>query len=559
MKPNYKLYLILVFLFYLSYHASAQAPNWAWAQSANVQVGSAYVTDLESDATGNTYTLGRSSGGIGFGNLPYLPELMYLVKHNPQGNPVWAIQANCYPSALAVDPAGNAYITGKFQDTLKLGGHVLVCRGKVDAFIAKVDSSGSVIWARQAGGTGNPHLPPSQLVMEDEGVSVGVDSAGNCYVGAMVVATDTSAAFFDTISFFPPYSTHYPREFHVLAKYNPAGDIQWVRFITADYLFIKSMTISNNNSCYITGGFLDTVNIGTNRLISKGQEDICFASYDLNGNLQWAQSLGGTGTELVSDIATDRQGNVLLTGSFQDTIQIGSVTLIKQPGSAWQRSTLFLAKFTDNGNPVWASQAQGTGRAGDSQLAIDDFGNSYLHSTFSGNVLIGQYQFTSSTEDVLVSKWDSLGNAVWAVAAQGGGLDFSGGIALAPSGTSCYVAGNFERDLNFGNIQLATSQMNFFLAKLDNIVTGLPTKLQSAGTMVYPNPATGAFHVALPDACRKNGKFLLYSGTGQLVKEVVFSDTIDFVVERGSLPSGLYIYRVESEGKIAGAGKIVLE
>src|SRR5690349_15569500 len=97
---------IILFLMVCGGNSSfAQTPSWAWANKATTLGGSIGVYGFNTDAAGNNYTVGIFNGGIQFGSLQALPVGMFLVKHTAQGNPVWSLQANCQPAALATDSA----------------------------------------------------------------------------------------------------------------------------------------------------------------------------------------------------------------------------------------------------------------------------------------------------------------------------------------------------------------------------------------------------------------------------------------------------------------------
>jgi hypothetical protein len=66
----------------------------------------------------------------------------------------------------------------------------------------------------------------------------------------------------------------------------------------------------------------------------------------------WAERAGRfTSHDYCNDIATDKEGNSYITGEFQDTIIIGSTTLINT-GS--YNSIMYIAKFDATGNVIWA-------------------------------------------------------------------------------------------------------------------------------------------------------------------------------------------------------------
>src|SRR2546427_3355375 len=67
----------------------------------------------------------------------------------------WAARAGStfddYSRGIAVDAAGNSYVTGSFHDVVAFGSTNLTSSGGFDIFVAKYDNAGNVLWAQQAG------------------------------------------------------------------------------------------------------------------------------------------------------------------------------------------------------------------------------------------------------------------------------------------------------------------------------------------------------------------------------------------------------------------------
>jgi hypothetical protein len=101
----------------------------------------------------------------------------------------WARRAGsggAYPEdeeghGIAVDAAGNCYVTGFFRGTASFGSSNLVSSGGKEIFVAKYDSAGTMVWAKKAG-----------LVFDDSGNGIALDSNGNAYV---------AGTFYDSATF----------------------------------------------------------------------------------------------------------------------------------------------------------------------------------------------------------------------------------------------------------------------------------------------------------------------------------------------------------------------
>jgi len=70
---------------------------------------------------------------------------------------LWAKKAGGTSSdtgrSIATDSEGNSYVIGTFYKTAAFGDTELTSSGSTDIFVAKLDSNGNWLWAKQAGGS----------------------------------------------------------------------------------------------------------------------------------------------------------------------------------------------------------------------------------------------------------------------------------------------------------------------------------------------------------------------------------------------------------------------
>jgi hypothetical protein len=157
--------------------------------------------DVALDRFGNIYTSGFTNGNVGGVNAGF--NAAFVAKYDPTGNLQWTRQlgtaARDSAWSIAVDTNANVYIAGETDGAL--GGP---SAGARDAFLAKYDTAGSLLWTRQLGTAGS-----------DQASSVVVDSLGNPYISGSTNGSLGGPSAGDQ-DFF-------------LAKYDPAGNIQWAR------------------------------------------------------------------------------------------------------------------------------------------------------------------------------------------------------------------------------------------------------------------------------------------------------------------------------------------
>ncbi len=112
---------------------------------------------------------------------------------------------------LVTDAAGNIYVTGALSDAVNWGSRGGQLGGLSDAFVAKLDSAGNILWQQLISGPGN-----------DSGFGIEVDDSGNVYVGGYASEQLPGAA--------DPGG--YPSSF--LAKYDPNGNLLWLNQYRTD-------------------------------------------------------------------------------------------------------------------------------------------------------------------------------------------------------------------------------------------------------------------------------------------------------------------------------------
>jgi hypothetical protein len=218
---------------------------------------------------------------------------------------------------LAVDPAGNVYVTGRTnssQTTFPLQtGPDLTHNGNDDAFVAKVDATGSsLVYIGYLGGIEN-----------DVGTGIAVDALGNAYLSGYTSSSDSS---------FPvsvgPDITFNGGSDAFIAKVNPSG----TALVYAGYIggaqsdLATGVALDTVGNAYLTGSTQSSqasfpVKVGPDLTyngdlswpLPKG--DAFVARVNATGTaLDYAGYIGGSWAERGHDIAVDASGAAYLTG-----------------------------------------------------------------------------------------------------------------------------------------------------------------------------------------------------------------------------------------------------
>ncbi len=120
-------------------------------------------------------------------------------------------------SAVAVDASGNVYVTGttnSAKDFPILNSYQPILRGSSDAFVAKYDASGNLVWSTYLGGS-----------QDEGGNAIAVDSSGNVYV-----AGETSSSDFPTTAGAIQTQFHGSSDAFVV-KFSPSGTLTYSTFL----------------------------------------------------------------------------------------------------------------------------------------------------------------------------------------------------------------------------------------------------------------------------------------------------------------------------------------
>ncbi len=551
--------VIFLFMFILTaLWLAAQAPDWLWVKQAGGS-SSDSGRGITTDGSGNSYVVGNFEGAAIFGTTTLSSSGdhdIFIAKLDNNGNYLWAKKAggtsNDSGIGIASDNSRNSYVTGYFFGTATFGSTTLTSSGDYDIFIAKLDTNGNWLWAKQAGGTN-----------WDDGWGIYTDSSGNSYV---------TGNFSETATFGTTTLTSNGDWDIFIGKLDTNGNWLWAKKAggTSDDIG-RSITASSSGNSYVTGDFTGTVTFGSTTLISSGIEDTFIAKLDTNGNYLWAKKAGGSSSDFGSSIAIDSNGNCYVSGSFAFSAYFGTTTL-----SNIGNFDVFIAKLDTSGNFLWARQAGGIGNDYVFGIATDSSGNSFVSGLFNGTATYGSTTFTSSGEtDIFIAKLDTNGNYLWAKKAGGSSSDFGSSIATDSNGNS-YVTGSFGGASTFGTATFDTTTLtssgmfDIYIAKL-NSSTGVSDEYQvpqanfSLGQN-HPNPfiTSTSFEIDVNDAksiyevsvydLRGRHICTLHQGVLPAGKRTFTWNGKD--ASDHELSSGVYLYRV-SNGATSQVKKMI--
>jgi uncharacterized delta-60 repeat protein len=341
--------------------------------------------DVEIDPTGDVVVAGYESGADANVDL-------WLRKYDTDGQEVWTVldpagpETGVLASGIAIDDVGNIAVVGSDFSLEEEAWDILVRRYAPD---------GSLLWSRTHAGAGG---------LEDMGVGAACDEDGRIvavgYVGKAVPNGDERQMTLDAW----------------VAAYDSTGEQLWQQ--------------THDGPGAANDAALDAAIAANGDVLVAGYEsataedtDVWLSRYDSHGETVWMLTYDGPGegTDRGTSVTIDPDGNILLSGH------------IDVPGEAWNA---LVRKHEPNGDPIWT-------RTYDGQDSVFDAAND-IATDAEGNVFVTGFEYVEgNTQDVLVRRYDSDGDAFWTLTYSGdaGGSDSGAGIATDADGF-VYVAGS---------------------------------------------------------------------------------------------------------------------
>ncbi|AKT43309.1 hypothetical protein [Chondromyces crocatus] len=395
------------------------------------------------DQAGNIALVGFAAGEIDFGGTKlssFNQEQGFVVKFDSKGTIVWS---HVFPQALPIDvrfdAAGNLVIAGMLQGATDFGGGTLTHPNEYDVFTLKLDGNGDHLWSNAFGPAG---YGISALALKESGEIMLVSTLrGTLDLGGGPLTASSYAAF--------------------AAQFDAEGNHQWSRLL-ADGTFGDGLTID------ATGAALLSLYTSQTYEVMK---------LDANGEIVWRQPFQGALSYGRSNrIATDAEGNVLVTALFNDSLDVAGLTLEAyadppvDPGNTDHEG--FIAKLDPSGEPLWAERFGDGDHSGG--LAIAAVGDEIaLAGTFDNAMDLGGVRVAGrDCHTGFAYRLDAAGKARW-------GDAFVNDKAIAcvmvedmvMSGTTHPVmVGFFGGEVDFGSGRIATGLggygFSIFVAKL---------------------------------------------------------------------------------------------
>jgi hypothetical protein len=330
-------------IFLVKYNQSGQV---MWAKSGG-GIYLEFVRGMAVDSKENITIVGTFwSTSVTFGSYTLTNNGnidVFIVQYDSSGqvlwakNPVGTDEENAY--SVAADTLGNVYMAGSFRsDSIRFDNITLICSSeKFDTYIVKYNPFGNSIWAENA--IGNDW---------DEAKSVILDKTGNIYLTGHF---QSDSIKFGSITLHKSMSNNIDM---FLVKYDLNHQVVWARRSGGSiwsWVYPDEIIIGSLGNIWITGVFIgDGLEFGSIVLSNYGSYDVYLVNYNENGNVLWAECIGGNKMDWGEGIVVDNSGYGYLSGYFESSnIVFGSTTLNNTTSS----NKLFIAQKKTNTTSIF--------------------------------------------------------------------------------------------------------------------------------------------------------------------------------------------------------------
>lgn len=287
-------------------------------------------------------------------------------------------------------------------------------------------------------------------------VGYGYNYATGYFSGSMDVGGNALSSAGSNDIFVVKYNIYgggkYNNTNNIDATSNEGPTIDWVKRFGGSGNDQAHSVTEGYDGVYVTGFFNGSVTFDGFTLTSKGSDDIFVVYITYEGNVEWAKSYGGIGSDRSYQTKIvfhpSEQESLFVTGYFSNTANFGSFSL----SSAGATDAFLLSIDIYNGDLNWAKRMGGNGVDIGYAIGNDDDGNIYATGSFTNTAdFLGTNLTSAGSSDAFFVKADYFtGTAYFAKKFGGTGADHGRAISYDYDENKMFLLMNFSNTSGIG-------------------------------------------------------------------------------------------------------------
>ncbi|MFZ1688629.1 MAG: hypothetical protein WAU70_14470 [Flavobacteriales bacterium] len=319
------------------------------------------------------------------------PSPVHAVDHigGPETAAAW------YEPMVAIDGHHKVHMLGEFSGTLAWGTTGLDGGSGNDVYLATLDENAVLERIHMIDCTGLA-----------DGAAVAVDKNDNIYIlvyhnaPCLVDGNEVgSTAGSDGESF--------------IASFAPDGTFRWLnRFESPTEVIMADLDVNADGQVVCVGRYSGSVIFGSTdgapvTRSSPLRNNVVVAVYDESGALLRVNEYGNVNSPDLN-VDTDPHNNILIAGSFSNTLSFGALEVSAAPAA--MAGSFFAAKLSPTGVPLWLKSNNGDGISLARDACFDLDSNCCILGEYGGTLRVESMEATARGVDVFLLKYKPSGS-----------------------------------------------------------------------------------------------------------------------------------------------------
>jgi len=267
--------------------------------------------------------------------------------------------------------------------------------------------------------------------------------------------------------------------------------------------------------------------IGQTNSTGFGGKDMYLVKTNSTGDTIWTKTYGTSKDEIGRSLFITSDNGFILLG-YEDSVG----------------GNLFLVKTDEFGNEQWINYYGGTGW---------DIGHSVQQTLDGGYILAGRKENTGAgTNDMYCIKTDNSGTVEWEYTYPKGFMSDANSVQQTSDGGYILLGSTTD------SIEGIDSDM--YLVKITDLGLVYISDNEDPKLIVfaYPNPFTEYTIIELNDSKNRIYSMMILNSQGQIIKSINRITTGQIRIERDNLISGLYFFKLSTDGNLVATGKLII-